>query len=131
MGCWSNVMRNSHYSNTPALRFILQKTHGLCRRIDLCGIFNVVSYRTSAFGFRQQMVNLGWLTRCIQLLQNRGAKLEIRTYYRFGLSHCGYFGSKFTLHIPIILRKVLAVILVLIALRLFMLKQTAKNFLYT
>ncbi len=35
----------------------------------------------------------------------------------------GYFGSKLTLHIPmIILRKVLAVILVLIALKLFLSK---------
>jgi len=44
----------------------------------------------------------------------------------------GYFGSKLTLHIPmIILRRGLAVILVLITLRLFLSKQTGYEFLYT
>jgi len=43
-----------------------------------------------------------------------------------------YFGPKLTLHIPmIILRRGLAVILVLITLRLFLSKQTDYEFLYT
>ncbi len=78
-------------SGTP---IYFTKISRLCLRPGLFGIFNAVGYRTSAFGFRQQMVNLDWLTRCIQLLQSRGTKLEICTYYRCGLSHWRLFRLK-------------------------------------